>query len=135
GQTGSGKTYTMLGPEEENEENNKNMGLIPRCICYILSELNLRPNILSYTIQISFLEIYKEKLKDLLNPTNTNIKIKLKPNGNDTYISNLSKIQVYSLMDVLSLLEIATNHRTKAETNMNSTSSRSHMIMFFELII
>eukprot|EP01084_Bolivina_argentea_P190115 326800_1 len=134
GQTGSGKTYTMFGPED-NETNPKLMGIIPRSISYIFSEIEDDPNIIEARVKVAFLEIYKEKLRDLLNPkSKKQLKIRLTAN-NTNKIVNLTETNVLSLLDVLKLIDCANAFRTKAETSMNQSSSRSHMVMILTVAI
>ena len=117
----------MLGDESDPSHVEK-MGIIPRCISFVFAEIQDNPNIKEATVQVSFCEIYKEKLRDLLTPSQKNLKVKLQKNG-DTRVSNLTEKAVTCLLDVLKLLEIASANRTRAQTNMNATSSRSHMLM------
>merc|ERR1719334_345525 len=80
-------------------------------------------------IKVSFVEIYKEKLRDLLNPSASDkLTVRMQQNG-ETRISNVTETYVLSLLDVLQLMEVASGYRTKAETSMNHSSSRSHMLM------
>ena len=125
---GSGKTFTMFG-DEENPNKPSTMGIVPRAVSYILQEIEDNPDVVEARCKVSFLEIYKEQLRDLLDPTKSKkLKIKLQPNGS-TWVSNLTETHVLSLIDVLQLLEVANSYRTKAATSMNHTSSRSHMVM------
>lgn len=76
-----------------------------------------------------------EKLRDLLNPSRkSGLKIKLQSNG-ETWVSNLTETHVSSLLDVLHLISVASDYRTRAETSMNATSSRSHMLMSLTLAV
>eukprot|EP01083_Nonionella_stella_P113338 334097_1 len=128
GQTGSGKTYTMFGPEDDHAHPKK-MGIIPRSISFIFTEIEEDEDITEARIKVSFVEIYKEKLRDLLNPSSRKpLKIKLQQNG-ETRIANVTETHVTTLLDVLQLIEVANSYRTKAITSMNHSSSRSHMLM------
>eukprot|EP01083_Nonionella_stella_P013942 39233_1 len=137
GQTGSGKTYTMFGPEGDSDDPQA-MGIIPRSVAHIFSGIEEDPNIIDARIKVSFLEIYKEQLRDLLNPSRKKKSKKKKikkplliremQNG-ETRVLNLKEKNVKTLLDVLSLIEVANSYRTKAETSMNHSSSRSHMLM------
>ena len=132
GQTGSGKTFSMLG--DENDSNNiKLMGIIPRSISYIINNIKLHNDIMESSILVSFVEIYNETLNDLLNPNNNNkIRIIVNKKG-ETILQNIETKKVNSVVDVLQLIEIASQYRTKASTKMNATSSRSHMLMIIKL--
>ena len=131
GQTGSGKTFTMFGPEND-PSHPQLMGVIPRAVSYIFSTLENDENIKEARISVSFLEIYKEEVIDLMNPAHKNMKIKLQASG-ETWVSGLTECQATSLLDVLQLIADASANRTRAATNMNATSSRSHMLMSLKL--
>lgn len=75
GQTGSGKTYTMFGPETiaDTALNPIQMGIIPRAISYIFSEIEEDPEILEARIKVSFVEIYKVCVVYCYNSTNKNV--------------------------------------------------------------
>eukprot|EP01084_Bolivina_argentea_P101281 181621_1 len=105
------------------------MGIIPRSVSYLFSEIEDDPEVLEARIKVSFVEIYKETLRDLLNPSSKKrLQIRLQAND-ETRISNLTETHVLTLLDVLQLMEVANSYRTKAETSMNHSSSRSHMLM------
>jgi kinesin family protein 5 len=70
GQTGSGKTYSMMGPNENltgfcNDKNLK--GLIPRVVDSLFESVETSDINLEFTISVQYIEIYMEKIKDLLD--------------------------------------------------------------------
>lgn len=65
GQTGSGKTHTMMG---ENIWDDAERGIIPRCTSFLFDYIDSQNSDSEFTIKISIIEIYKEKIHDLLNP-------------------------------------------------------------------
>jgi len=118
GQTGSGKTYTMMGSESDR-------GLIPR-ICETMFQRMVEGT--SYRTEVSYLEIYNERVKDLLQKNSShNLKVREHP-VQGPYVQDLSKHLVVEYRDILRLMEQGNNLRTTAATNMNDTSSRSHAI-------
>jgi len=118
GQTGSGKTYTMMGSEADR-------GLIPR-ICETLFQKMVEET--KYRVEVSYLEIYNERVKDLLQKGSThNLKVREHPTTGP-YVQDLSKHLVGEYRDILRLMEQGNDLRTTASTNMNDTSSRSHAI-------
>ncbi|KAI5480411.1 hypothetical protein MNV49_000986 [Pseudohyphozyma bogoriensis] len=122
GQTGSGKSYSMMGYGADR-------GIIP-LICEALFEriAQLSTDKLSFTVEVSYTEIYQEKVRDLLNPANKgNLKVREHPTLGP-YVESLSKLAVQSFADVEALMDEGTKARTVAATNMNETSSRSHAV-------
>ncbi|KAG9321581.1 hypothetical protein KVV02_001267 [Mortierella alpina] len=122
GQTGSGKSYSMMGYGEER-------GIIPLS-CHELFrriEANKDPT-LSYRVEVSYMEIYCERVRDLLNPKNKgHLKVREHPSLGP-YVEDLSKLMVTSFQDIESLMDEGNKARTVAATNMNETSSRSHAV-------
>ena len=128
GQTGSGKSYSMMGYGEES-------GVIPR-ICQNMFEritqLQEDKN-LKYTVEVSYLEIYNERVRDLLNPsTKGNLKVREHP-STGPYVEDLAKLVVRSFPEIQHLMDEGNKARTVAATSMNDTSSRSHAV--FTLIV
>ncbi|CAF9908576.1 MAG: kinesin-like protein Klp8 [Heterodermia speciosa] len=123
GQTGSGKSYSMMGYGDES-------GVIPR-ICQNMferiTELQKDQN-LSYTVEVSYLEIYNERVRDLLNPsTKGNLKVREHP-STGPYVEDLAKLVVRSFPEIQHLMDEGNKARTVAATSMNETSSRSHAV-------
>ncbi|KAI7822880.1 hypothetical protein BC939DRAFT_452877 [Gamsiella multidivaricata] len=122
GQTGSGKSYSMMGYGEER-------GIIPLS-CHELFrriETNKDPA-LSYRVEVSYMEIYCERVRDLLNPKNKgHLKVREHPSLGP-YVEDLSKLMVTSYQDIANLMDEGNKARTVAATNMNETSSRSHAV-------
>ena len=123
GQTGAGKSYTMMG--DMTDSNKK--GVIPRIAEQIFDAIlvNGNPQI-EYTVGISYLEIYMEKLHDLLNPMEEKLSINEGPQG--PYVKNLREIYATCVDDVYRLMDLGQKSRATASTNMNQESSRSHSI-------
>lgn len=70
GQTGSGKSYTMMGPNEELKgfcSHPELKGLIPRIIEDTFNKVENSDPDIEFTIQVSYIEIYLEKIRDLLD--------------------------------------------------------------------
>jgi len=134
GQTGSGKTHTMIGPEEKYSA--QDSGIIPRAANFFFHAIENSPDVETAELKVSFLEIYKDHLRDL-HPNRSgkslpDLKIRQRMN-NETFVENLNETTVTSLGQVLKLIQIANSHRTMAATAMNKTSSRSHLITTFYL--
>lgn len=124
GQTGAGKSYTMMGKQEENQE-----GVIPMICDDLFRRIQQTETIdLKYSVEVSYMEIYCERVRDLLNPKNKgNLKVREHPLLGP-YVEDLSKLAVTSYQDIHDLIDEGNKARTVAATNMNETSSRSHAV-------
>ena len=124
GQTSSGKTHTMLGPDIDDEVNR---GIIPRMVEGIFSKIESAPEDIEFTVKVSMIEIYNEKIRDLLDPKKINLKIHdNKEKG--VYVKDMTESYVGSEDEVFSLLKIGNENRAIGATDMNSESSRSHSV-------
>ncbi|XP_060789726.1 kinesin-like protein KIF13B isoform X2 [Neoarius graeffei] len=128
GQTGSGKSYTMMGSADQP-------GLIPR-LCSSLFERTLQHQREeeSFTVEVSYMEIYNEKVRDLLDPKGSRQALKVREHKVlGPYVDGLSRLAVASYKDIESLMSEGNKSRTVAATNMNEESSRSHAV--FNIIL
>jgi len=128
GQTGSGKTHTMQGTGSGTMR-----GLVPRSIEQIgLHKKKLEQEGWGFTMDVSFLEIYNENIRDLLRDTKSNEskhEIKVDSDGRRT-VTNLTvkRIDPSDTVCIDSLLSLASKRRATASTNMNDVSRRSHSV-------
>uniref|UniRef100_A0A8C4HWP0 Kinesin-like protein n=1 Tax=Dicentrarchus labrax TaxID=13489 RepID=A0A8C4HWP0_DICLA len=124
GQTGAGKSYTMMGKQEPGQE-----GIIPQ-LCEDLFQRtgeNTDPD-LTYSVEVSYMEIYCERVRDLLNPKSQGtLRVREHPILGP-YVEDLSKLAVTGFCDIRDLMDAGNKARTVAATNMNETSSRSHAV-------
>ncbi|XP_006831951.1 PREDICTED: stAR-related lipid transfer protein 9 [Chrysochloris asiatica] len=125
GQTGSGKTYTMLGTPAS-------VGLTPRiCEGLFIKEEDCSSLPSSCKIKISFLEIYNERVRDLLKQSDQNksnpLRVREHPEMGP-YVQGLSQHVVTSYKQVIQLLEEGIANRITAATHVHEASSRSHAI-------
>ncbi|KAM4785076.1 kinesin-like protein KIF16B isoform 3-T3 [Cyanocitta cristata] len=125
GQTGSGKSYTMMG-------NVGDAGLIPRICEGLFSKISekTKRNEASFRTEVSYLEIYNERVRDLLRRKSSktnNLRIREHPKEGP-YVEDLSKHLVQNYTDVEELMDAGNINRTTAATGMNDVSSRSHAI-------
>uniref|UniRef100_A0A674ACJ3 Kinesin family member 13B n=1 Tax=Salmo trutta TaxID=8032 RepID=A0A674ACJ3_SALTR len=123
GQTGSGKSYTMMGSVDSP-------GLIPR-LCSSLFDRTLleQREGEGFTIEVSYMEIYNEKVRDLLDPKGSRQALRVREHKVlGPYVDGLSRLAVASYKDIESLMSEGNKSRTVAATNMNEESSRSHAI-------
>ncbi|XP_046701652.1 kinesin-like protein KIF1A isoform X5 [Silurus meridionalis] len=125
GQTGAGKSYTMMGKQEKDQQ-----GIIPQLCEDLFTKINdsNTDNSMSYSVEVSYMEIYCERVRDLLNPKNKgNLRVREHPLLGP-YVEDLSKLAVMSYNDIQDLMDSGNKARTVAATNMNETSSRSHAV-------
>ena len=123
GATGSGKTYTMLGTI--NKE-----GIMTRSITDLFKLINSKKNN-EFKMEVSYIEIYNEIIRDLLSEGNV-IDIHEDPNIG-IMLQGVKEIEVENNDNFYNLLEIGNKKRTTGSTNNNETSSRSHAALRINL--
>lgn len=129
GQTGSGKSYSMVGY-------GVNIGIVP-IICEeifkkISTEEQTNKNI-KFEVQVSMIEIYNEKVFDLLVDINQRQNLKIRENKIiGIYVEGLTKYKVHSYNDIENKMTEGYENRTISSTLMNSCSSRAHTIINIE---
>ncbi|KAG1326988.1 kinesin-like protein KIN-4C [Cocos nucifera] len=143
GQTGSGKTYTM-GTNYTGEDNSR--GIIPQVMETIFKKVDTMKDTTEFLIRVSFIEIFKEEVFDLLDPqphaalraenaslakpaapSRVPIQIRETANGGIT-LAGVTEAEVRSKEEMASYLTRGSLSRATGSTNMNSQSSRSHAI-------
>ncbi|MED6172391.1 hypothetical protein PIB30_049597 [Stylosanthes scabra] len=140
GQTGSGKTYTM-GTNYNGEGSSD--GVIPRVLESIFERVKETKDSMEFLIRVSFIEIFKEEVFDLLDPNTSRgdatsatkpvvpgrvpIQIRESVNGGIT-LSGVTEAEVKTKEEMASYLSSGSLSRATGSTNMNSQSSRSHAI-------
>lgn len=129
GQTGSGKTFTMMGADID-DDNLK--GIIPRITEQIFSSIVESDPHLEYLVKVSYMEIYLERIRDLLAPQNDNLSIHEEKNKG-VYVKNLSDYYVSSAKEVYEIMRQGGQARIVSATNMNAESSRSHSIFLITI--
>lgn len=128
GQTSSGKTHTMQGVIEDLDLE----GIIPRMIRHIFDHILNSSADLEFTVKVSMIEIYQEKLKDLIDVTRTNLNVR-EDKTKGLYIEDLSEHYVACEEEVLEIMKIGSDNRSIGATNMNEHSSRSHSIFIMTI--
>ncbi|ALC43850.1 Klp68D [Drosophila busckii] len=126
GQTGTGKTFTMEGARG----NDKLMGIIPRTFEQIWLHINRTENF-QFLVDVSYLEIYMEELRDLLKPNSKHLEVRER--GSGVYVPNLHAINCKSVDDMMNIMKVGNKNRTVGFTNMNEHSSRSHAIFMIKI--
>lgn len=129
GQTGSGKTFTMMGADIDSAELK---GLIPRITEQIFQSIVESDAHLEYLVKVSYMEIYLERIRDLLAPQNDNLQVH-EEKSKGVYVKNLSDYYVSSAREVYEIMRQGGNARVVSSTNMNAESSRSHSIFLITI--
>ncbi|XP_025201494.1 kinesin-like protein KIF12 [Melanaphis sacchari] len=135
GQTGSGKTHTLTGPpgmffNKRIEPFSVDHGLIFRSFMYLFRLVQQRQD-LHFVLKASFLEIYNEKVIDLLNPGTVRkpLDVRWSRKARNFYVDNLFMVDCEELDDLQAVLEEGMKNRTVGSHNMNENSSRSHTML------
>lgn len=138
GMTGSGKTYTMLG---EGNNNSNNMGIVELCGSYIFDKIqqeDLDNHNNKYNITVSYLEIYNEKLHDLLDVVKKNEDLKLRNDltqqGGGIHVVGLTERRCQDCNELMKWVKMGELSRKTGKTDYNTRSSRSHAIIQIKLI-
>jgi kinesin family protein 5 len=124
GQTSSGKTHTMQGPDIEDLEM---QGIIPRMVRTVFARIETSGDHLEFTVKISMIEIYKEKIRDLLDPSKDNLQVH-EEKSKGIYVADVTETYVSDEREVYQIMKLGQSNRSIAATNMNAESSRSHSI-------
>lgn len=123
GQTGAGKSYTMMGDMEDAQ----NKGIIPRIVEQLFAAFQTAPQHMEFTVKVGYMEIYMERIRDLLNPQRDNLAIH-EDKIHGVYVKDLTEAYANSADEVYYYLKIGQGSRATAATNMNQESSRSHSV-------
>uniref|UniRef100_K3WTM0 Kinesin-like protein n=1 Tax=Globisporangium ultimum (strain ATCC 200006 / CBS 805.95 / DAOM BR144) TaxID=431595 RepID=K3WTM0_GLOUD len=146
GQTGSGKTFTMQGPDhvidmEANRLTDREFnlrGLVPRVFDYLFEDVVAKDSNtnVQHTFACSFLEIYNERVYDLLDGGSTKdaAGLQLRENGRKgVFVENLIESVVTNAKQAAELMTIGAQNRRVGQTAMNRESSRSHSVFILQI--
>eukprot|EP00771_Trimastix_marina_P000712 gnl/Trimastix_PCT/1739.p1 GENE.gnl/Trimastix_PCT/1739~~gnl/Trimastix_PCT/1739.p1 ORF type:complete len:727 (-),score=278.09 gnl/Trimastix_PCT/1739:139-2319(-) len=125
GQTGAGKSFSMTGAPGLP-------GIIPQMNEGMFERIRAAPPNMQYLVSVSFLEIYNEEIRDLLDPTHTNLKVRQHPSLG-IFVENLCELTVNSNDRIIELMDQGNAARQVAATSMNAVSSRSHSVFTIKL--
>ncbi len=132
GQTGSGKTYSMGTANKESETPASEEGVIPRAVRDIFNRIDELRSHYDFIVRVSFIELYKENLYDLLSTKSKkkeDCAVDLREDPvKGVIITNLTEVVVDGLNSTMNQLEAGSFKRVTAATAMNNVSSRSHAI-------
>jgi hypothetical protein len=129
GQTGSGKTHTMMGPNGNADVDEEEQGLCPRSVCDIFKYMEQADEGMEFSVVVSFVEIYQEKVRDLLDVSKDDLKLgEHGVHGTSVYVKDVTAFAVLSEEEVFDIMRQGAANRAVAATGMNAGSSRSHSI-------
>eukprot|EP00667_Euglena_gracilis_P003186 EG_transcript_3194 len=133
GQTGSGKTHTMMGPSlgalPGYCDDPELKGIIPRVVESVFHHVEAAEEAVEFTLKVSYVEIYMERIRDLLDPKKTNLQLHEDLHGGrGVYVADATEAYVSDVDEVFRLMRSGAANRTVASTRMNDESSRSHSI-------
>jgi len=135
GQTGSGKSHSMVGNLTSEEEK----GLLPRSCVRLFEMLASRSQgdgDFQATVLASYLEIYNEKLFDLLSSSGREaggeLQVRLHPNLG-AIVVGLTECPMGSFDEALELFDFGAKRRAVGATQMNAASSRSHAVFTVQI--
>ncbi|KAL5223248.1 hypothetical protein ABZP36_027961 [Zizania latifolia] len=131
GQTGAGKTYSMEGPSILHC-NKQKTGLLQRVVDELFQCLQPLESLNMWSVKLSMVEIYLEKVRDLLDLSKDNLQIK-ESKTQGIYISGATEISIMNNSDALECLSEGIANRAVGETQMNLASSRSHCLYIFSV--
>lgn len=130
GITGAGKTFTMLGNAAEME-NPSQEGVSVMSIKHVFEYLEeARGNNLTSVVKMSYLEVYNECLRDLLNPNSEGQQLTIiEDPKRGIVVPGLKEHPVDSAQEALKLILSGNKKRTMSQTKSNEFSSRSHAVI------
>lgn len=117
----------MTGPSISNIEDVEMQGIIPRMVRTVFTRIENASEDIVFNVTVSMVEIYNERIKDLLDPTKDNLRIHEKA-GKGVYLQDVTENYIDSEDQVYQIMRHGNDNRAVASTNMNSESSRSHSI-------
>jgi hypothetical protein len=123
GQTGSGKSFSMEGVRGDVEL----AGIIPRMFDFLFKSISQADPDVEFTIKCSYLEIYMERIMDLLDAKKVNLQVK-EDKTRGLYVAEATEVYVSSTDEMMAVMNAGSQNRSVAATRMNAVSSRSHSI-------
>ncbi|XP_075755717.1 kinesin-like protein KIF19 isoform X3 [Pelodiscus sinensis] len=121
GPTGAGKTYTMLGTDSDP-------GIYVRTLNDLFKAIEATSENMDYTVSMSYLEIYNEVIRDLLNPSSGFLDLREDARGS-IQIAGITEVSTTNAQEIMQLLTKGNKERTQEPTTANKTSSRSHAVL------
>ncbi|CAN0142621.1 unnamed protein product [Rangifer tarandus platyrhynchus] len=121
GPTGCGKTHTMLGTDHEP-------GIYVRTLNDLFRAIEETSDDMEYEVSMSYLEIYNEMIRDLLNPALGYLELREDSKG-VIQVAGITEVSTINAKEIMQLLMRGNRQRTQEPTAANQTSSRSHAVL------
>ncbi|TDG97820.1 hypothetical protein EPR50_G00211840 [Perca flavescens] len=121
GPTGCGKTYTMLGTDKEP-------GIYVQTLNDLFRAIEETSDDMLYSVSMSYLEIYNEMIRDLLNPSSGFLDLREDSKG-EIQVAGITEVSTINAQEIMELLMRGNKQRTQEPTAANKTSSRSHAVL------
>lgn len=112
--------------------NEELQGVIPRMFDFLFDLISNADKDIEFTIKCSYLEIYMEKIMDLLDAKKTNLQVK-EDKTKGLYIQDATEVYVSTTDEMMDVMNAGSQNRSVAATRMNATSSRSHSIFLVQV--
>ena len=128
GQTGAGKSFSMMGDLDDQDMR----GIIPRATRHIFDKIDAAKMDVSFKVSVSYLEVYREVIRDLLDTRNSNLAVR-ESKTQGTYVDGCATVMVATEQEVFQVLQLGDAARAVAATNMNAHSSRSHSVLILKV--
>lgn len=119
----------MQGPDIEDLEL---QGIIPRIVRTLFNRIETASENIEFTVKVSMIEIYNERIRDLMDVTKDNLKVH-EEKGKGVYVGDVTETYVAEELEVYEIMKIGNKNRAISATNMNEESSRSHSIFILTL--
>ncbi|XP_072798135.1 kinesin-like protein KIF19 [Vicugna pacos] len=121
GPSGAGKTHTMLGTDAEP-------GIYLQTLTHLFRAIEETRDSADCSVSMSYLEIYNEAIRDLLNPSSGFLDLREDARGS-IQIAGITEVSTSNAQEIMQLLTKGNRQRTQEPTAANQTSSRSHAVL------
>ncbi|TMW56599.1 hypothetical protein Poli38472_006609 [Pythium oligandrum] len=128
GQTGTGKTFSMEGVPGDAEY----AGIIPRVMNDIFDGIENMQAELEFIVRVSYIEIYLEKIRDLLEPSQNNLNVR-ESKERGVWIAGATEVCCASSEEMMAVMRLGGANRVISSTRMNNDSSRSHSVFIITI--
>ena len=127
-----GKTFVAVTKRANHNILQIKLGIIPRMVDTVFDVICESPDHIEFTVKVSIVEIYLERIRDLLCPDKVNLKIR-QDKQRGVYIEDVTESYVTEEKDIYNLMRLGNSNRAISATNMNEGSSRSHLIFMLTI--